>query len=299
MKNKKKSIITLIAACVALGLLAAVLFLQGRGPLRPADLREAKPAGHIQKQEEQTEPIFVDEGKQEMKTDDLPTEQGGKGATDAGNNREDEDDKLVSTQKPDAEKKPPAPEKEPAAEEVPETDPYALKIPEELLATMDEKALQYAKMAWEKGLEKYGDQVAGYELKHYSIPEPWQIGTSSFDFAKKYGANDSIYGHFFWVVYDINGEVCRIKSYKDTFEDIDPATLEEYTEERLFEMASECLAEEKPLLAKTASYEFKNARLLRNEEGKVYLFVSLLLTITEEGPRESSYKSIYGARFEL
>jgi len=184
-------------------------------------------------------------------------------------------------------------EKNTATEPAPEGDPYALKIPEDMLNTLTENDLRIIDTAWQKGLEFYGDKVRTFELDYYQISTRKGANTVV-SFAQKYGADNSIFGQFFDVRYDWYGELITIGLYSDDFEDVNPENLAEYTEQQMMELTYDLLQKEDPEQAQVYPYyEFKQARLWRKDDGKVYLFITIHLKKTADEPARLPYYKAY------
>ncbi len=303
MKNKKRIIISFVIALAMIGISAAMfVFVQADDPLRPSDVREAKSAEYINEQASETKVISGVADNKEVLTYDASVERNGEKdryLDEEGNkyyyNEKGEltsyvrDNPSGTQQKTEAaavldeeltdSKGTISTEKNTATEIAPETDPYAIKIPKEMLATMTEDELRIVNLAWQKGLELYGEKVAGFELRYYKLSTGVGADTNV-EFAKKYGKDGVIYGENFNVAYDWYGELVYSVLYDgEAFDRIDEEAFSEYTQEQLTSMAIDRLAEEigvseKDKAALSLSYEFKLARLRKKDE-KINLTVAL------------------------
>ena len=292
---KKRMIIASCVACTVIGLaVTMVVIVQANSFLRPSDVREASSASYVDTQVAKSKNVMI-EGTEKTLEYDSSVDRNGKKDLYLDEERNkyyyNEKGELESylqiwpdanPQKTEAAVEPDEPSnalKEQSgshAEAAPEADPYAMKIPKEKLETMTEDELRIAAQAWKKGLELYGDTVADYELNSCMI----STGTgnqSDIYFAKKYGADHSIYGQFFVISFDWYGTLKMATLYPDDFSDVDPADLSGYTEEKLFKMAHERLLSDETMneTVKGHTYELKASRLRRKEDGKVYLMVGI------------------------
>lgn len=298
MKHKK-IIVSLVIATVMVGISAAMfVFVQADDPLRPSDVREAKPAEYINEQASKTK-VFSDiAGEKETLTYDVSVERNGEKdryLDEEGNkyyyNKKGEltsyvrgnpsgtQQKTEAAAVPDEKPTNSNAENKDVTESAPETDPLAIKIPKEMMKTMTEDELRIVNLAWQKGLELYGDKVAGFELRYCRL-SPGVGGDTDVEFAKKYGKDGVIYGENFNVAYDWYGELVYSVLYDgEAFDEINEEDFSEYTQEQLTNMAIDRLAEEKGIAEKdkaalSLSYEFKQARLRKRDE-KIYLTVLL------------------------